>query len=539
MTLTVVVSSEPGSGKTALLNDIYTKQDCTYIRQNYAMRPYLKVSDIRNFDPQELPYWQVCKKVGTEASIKVGGGTLAGERTAKALSEGQRKLLYLEVLCQRTEGLAGILILLDEPLAGMTDDLVPYFLDTLNDMRHRHNVVVASSLRVDELKQIANNIIAVSAIDRTVVRLNSAEVDRKKVISALAVGQKYDLTSVMDDFLFFFDVEVLSNKGLLGLAIFSICSLSMSIAALWNSDQSNAPLVLVAGGLISYSSVYHYLLSFVEWRNAVKEEAEALVHGSIHLSKTLKTLLALVIITVISLMQFSVISTVMDDMSTVKFWVAMLFDNLYLIAPFVCLGLYTSLSAQAVRVIGSLPFVLMILFSSTFSPGSGVEGLKELRYIFPRFYLWCMVPSIQDSMEGCPQEDYQIMLSLILCAFLGLSLFLVPVVLLDIQKQCIIKRQARRQYQKNNSRSKDKEFMRLQTELYGEMATRYQPQTASTTTHDLKELVSRYLPEKPQQQQQLKKFIADGLQVSQHSGATNNSNASSDAYSLHSFRVSV
>jgi energy-coupling factor transporter ATP-binding protein EcfA2 len=561
MTLTLVVGSEPGSGKTALLNDIYKKQGCTYIRQNYAMRPYLKVSDIRNFDPQELPYWKIYKKAGTEANIKVGGGgTVARERMAEGLSEGQRKLLYLEILCQRTEGRAGLLILLDEPLAGMTDDLVPYFLDSLNDMRHRHNVVVASSLRVDELKQIANNVIKVSATDRTFVRLNGAdEVDRKKIIAALAVGQKFDMISVKDDVLFFFDVEILSNKGLLGLAIFSVCFFSMSIAALWNSDQSNAPLVLVAGGLISYSSVYHYLLSFVEWRNIVGEEVDALVHGSKHMSKTLKTLLAILIIIVLSLMQFTVVSTVMDGMSSVNFWVAMLFDNISLIAPFICLGLYTRMSVEAVRVICSLPFMLMILFSSTFSPGSGVAGFRELRYIFPRFYFWCMVPSIQGSMEGCPQEDYQIMLSLILCAFLGLSLFLVPMVLLDIRTQCIINRQAL-QDQKNISRSatpttKDKESMWLQTELYGGAQTdrgrglerghkHHFPQKGNhDNAHGLKELMNRYLPEKPHHHRQPPQVklgaTTDGLQESQHSGTTNNSIASSEAYSLHSFRIAV
>ena len=31
----------------------------------------------------------------------------------------------------------------------------------------------------------------------------------------------------------------------------------------------------------------------------------------------------------------------------------------------------------------------MIFFSTTFSPGSGVAGVKELRYLFARFYLWC------------------------------------------------------------------------------------------------------------------------------------------------------
>jgi hypothetical protein len=230
----------------------------------------------------------------------------------------------------------------------------------------------------------------------------------------------------------------------------------------------------------------------------------------------------------------------MDGMSSVKFWVAMLFDSMSLTVPFICLGLFTNMSGQAVRIIGSLPFVLMILFSSTFSPGSGVTGLKELRYIFPRFYFWCMVPSIQDSMEGCPEEEYRIMLCLILCAFLGLSLFLVPMALVDIRKQCIIKRQVLKEDKKNTGRNatatKDREFIWLQTELYREKATRYFPQKEANNNNDLSRC---YLPA---QHQQVAAAVAaaGGLQESQHSGTTNKSNNSgSEAYSLHSFRVAV
>ena len=42
------------------------------------------------------------------------------------------------------------------------------------------------------------------------------------------------------------------------------------------------------------------------------------------------------------------------------------------------------------------------LFSTSFSPGAGVPGLKALRYLFARFYLSCRVPG---QMEGCP-DDY-------------------------------------------------------------------------------------------------------------------------------------
>ena len=47
----------------------------------------------------------------------------------------------------------------------------------------------------------------------------------------------------------------------------------------------------------------------------------------------------------------------------------------------------------------------MIFFSTTFSPGSGVAGVKELRFLFARFYLWCRLPGVKDYMEDCPDDD--------------------------------------------------------------------------------------------------------------------------------------
>jgi hypothetical protein len=75
-------------------------------------------------------------------------------------------------------------------------------------------------------------------------------------------------------------------------------------------------------------------------------------------------------------------------------------DSASLTFPFICLGLYTKLSFQAVCVLAGMPFLFMIFFSTTFSPGAGIEGLKALRYLFSRFYLWCMIPQVAPSMEG-------------------------------------------------------------------------------------------------------------------------------------------
>jgi hypothetical protein len=108
----------------------------------------------------------------------------------------------------------------------------------------------------------------------------------------------------------------------------------------------------------------------------------------------------------------------------------------------------------------------MIFFSTTFSPGSGVPGLKVLRYAFSRFYLWCMLPGVQDQMEGCPAEDVNL-LYLILSALLGVLVFIIFHVCVLIKK--------RSSKQKSNiklAKMQDFEFQELQVELYGEKALR-------------------------------------------------------------------
>ena len=64
-------------------------------------------------------------------------------------------------------------------------------------------------------------------------------------------------------------------------------------------------------------------------------------------------------------------------------------DGTSLTLPFICFGLYSSLPLQVVQILASFPFLLMIFFSTTFSPGAGVAGVKSLRYLFSRFYFWC------------------------------------------------------------------------------------------------------------------------------------------------------
>lgn len=101
----------------------------------------------------------------------------------------------------------------------------------------------------------------------------------------------------------------------------------------------------------------------------MSEEAEALVHSSKGMNRALKLLLTISLVFVLSLVEFGVVNAVIDGLSSIDIWIAMLFDSVSLTFPLMGLGLYTSWPFQAVQIIGSLPFLLMIFLSTTFSPG--------------------------------------------------------------------------------------------------------------------------------------------------------------------------
>lgn len=426
------------------------------------MRPYIPVSKIPNFDPSRLPFWDIYVKEGTTGTIKVGG-TLAGEFTA-GFSGGQRKLLLFELICQRLADQSELLIALDEPFAGVTDDFVPFIVERLNELRKKHNIILVTNDHVETLTKMADNCITVSALDRTVVKVNDTEgVDRTRAIFALSIGDDYQLSGNSNDISFFMDVELFSNQALVGLFIFSLFCHALFIASFWDSSEDQAALVLVAGGIIAYFCVNPYLLALVEWRNAMEEEAEALLHSSRGLNRALKSALTVALIFIISWAEFGVVNLVIDGLSNFEFWVAMFFDSAAATFPLIGLGIYTKMAFQNVQILGTLPFLLMIFLSTTFSPGAGVEGIKELRYLFARFYFWCMVPSVQDDMEGCPENLNTFYL--VLTGMLPLIVFLFVQLVIAIRKK-----KAGSQVMKLREAMQDEEFHQLQISLYGEKA---------------------------------------------------------------------
>jgi ABC-type lipoprotein export system ATPase subunit len=465
MTLSVVVGSS-GSGKTTFLEDVQKRHHCTYIRQYHLLRPYIAVSKIPNFDPTALPYWAIYEREGVANSIKVGG-TMAGQFTA-GLSGGQRKLLLFELIRQRIKNQSELLIVLDEPFAGVTDDFVPFIVDRLNEMRKTHNILLVTNDHVATLTELADNTITVSAIDRTKVKVNSREqVDREVTIVALAVGDEYTYEVSNADLKFFLDTEVYSNQALLGIAVFTIFAFSLFLLTFWDSDEDNDASIVIAGSLVAYFCINPYLLALVDWRNAMSEESEALLHSSKGMNKNLKSLVTLTLIFVISLIEWGCIVACTTGLEDVDLWLGLLFDSASMTFPLIALGIFTKLPFQAVEIFGVLPFLLMIFFSTTFSPGAGVPVLKELRYLFSRFYLWCTIPGVMDDMEGCPADDINL-LYLILSAFVGVFVFLLVKGYQALQKGAEKNKDA----DKRNRIMETEEAQLLQVELYGEKALR-------------------------------------------------------------------
>jgi hypothetical protein len=379
------------------------------------------------------------------------------------LSGGQRKLLLFELISQRTASHSNLLLVLDEPFAGVTDDFVPFIVGRLNELREQHNILLVTNDHVGTLKDLADNTIIVSAIDRSTVQVNDLEnVNREKAILALSVGDEFVYEVSLADLKFFFDVEIANNGALVGVAAFTVFAFSFFLVSFWDSSPDVAALIIVAASLIAFFCLNPYLLALADWRNFVSEEAEALLHASKSLNKALKTLLTLSLIFIVSVIEWGMVNAVVGGFEDVKFWVAILLDSASLTFPFVFFGLYTKLSFQAVQIFGSMPFLFLIFFSTTFSPGSGVTGLKELRYLFPRFYFWCMIPSVQDDMEGCPASDVTL-LYMFLSATLGLVMFLIYQT-----SKAVIRASSTKKATSKKNLLKDAEFTALQVALFGE-----------------------------------------------------------------------
>ena len=304
---------------------------------------------------------------------------------AAGLSGGQRKLLLFELIYQRTADQTDLLLVLDEPFAGVTDDFVPHIVGRLNELRKQHNILLVTNDHIETLKRMADNTIVVSAIDRTTVQVNGMnKVSREKAILALSAGDEFVYKGTSADLMFFFDVEVINNSAILGVAAYTVFLFGLFLVTFWDSNSDRGVVIIVAASIIAKFSLNPYLLALVVWRDYMSEEAEALLHSSKTMNTALKVLLTLFLILIVSLIEWGIINAVVGGFEEAKFWIAILMDSASLTFPFIFFGLCTKMPVHATKYFSRMPFLLMIIFSTTFSPGSGVTGLKELRYLFAR-----------------------------------------------------------------------------------------------------------------------------------------------------------
>merc|ERR1712232_1112641 len=174
-----------------------------------------------------------------------------------------------------------------------------------------------------------------------------------------------------------------------------------------NSQPGMEALVGVALSMICFFSINPYLIGLVDWRNTMIEEAQALMHFSVEMNRALKSTIALSLLVAVTVTAYGLLQACVDSLGAFKYWAYLFFDLASLTLPFVCFGPYSSLPLQVAQILASLPFLLMIFLSTTFSPGSGVEGIKYLRYCFARYYFWwaCAYAHAHAHGESCPPQN--------------------------------------------------------------------------------------------------------------------------------------
>lgn len=232
------------------------------------------------------------------------GGSIGG-KSMPGLSGGQRKLFFLELLFQRISTQENrLLIVLDEPFAGVTDDFVPYFVKRLNEMRNKHNILLVTNDHIDALKNLSDDVITVSATDRSIVKVNGIERDREAALFATSTGDEFIHTTNKQDIKFFWKVELSRYGGLVQCFILAIFSFGLFVATYWNSQPGTETLVIVAVSIVSYFTSFSYIQLQVDWRISIREESEALLHCAESVNKLQKLCLLLFLATFVSCIQY-------------------------------------------------------------------------------------------------------------------------------------------------------------------------------------------------------------------------------------------
>jgi hypothetical protein len=165
-----VVLGESGAGKTTLIHDVHAQ--CgggVIVRQYHAIRPGQFVQELPDLDISRLPF-----EINPGKRV---GGSLATGVVIPGLSGGQRKMLIFEIVYQRLlVCMEPLLVLMDEPFAGITKNNISFLIDSCVEIKKRHHLFLVTNDHITELRDVADAVITVDAMDRSTIDLNGAKV---------------------------------------------------------------------------------------------------------------------------------------------------------------------------------------------------------------------------------------------------------------------------------------------------------------------------------------------------------------------------
>ena len=185
------------------------------------------------------------KNASYNPDVKIGGD-MAGE-TTKGLSGGQRKLMIFELVKQRVAHQErGLLICLDEPFCGVTDDFVPFIIERLNIIRKNHNILLVTNDHINALTSMADHTITVSATDRNKVTVDGKLYDREIALYAVEQGKGYEHSADSEDLMFFASTELLTNPQVGAVLSFTVFTMGLFTVSYWDSKPSTGPLIIIA-----------------------------------------------------------------------------------------------------------------------------------------------------------------------------------------------------------------------------------------------------------------------------------------------------